>query len=400
MRTEPDTSGASIPNDTFYGMLGDTERRWLKERGTVRVWRQGYVITVEGQPVENVMVMMHGLAAASCAIQSGNTVLLRLYGPGDIIGGDAVLGCPVNVETVQALARCSAVVISADQFADLHRSAGIARAFGTAMARRVRDADEQAKARLASPLIRLARILLEVAAQGGAEEADAITIPVDLSQETLAAWLAVSRATVARMLAELRQLGAISTGYRKITIYQLDQLQEIAGTQGIKAVRSSPEASPEVAPYVRQSPHQVRRENSSTDPTRAVAPSLTDARKNPARNPANRREISRVSLENLHHTSETSDRLEPHPINPVLAHRGGKIYRANAFLARPLTPRELEIAMLIAGGKRDKEIAAVLIISPATVARHSANLRVKLGVRTRAQVAAWIAKNAVYGARR
>jgi DNA-binding CsgD family transcriptional regulator len=56
--------------------------------------------------------------------------------------------------------------------------------------------------------------------------------------------------------------------------------------------------------------------------------------------------------------------------------------------------------MLIAGGKRDKEIAAALIISPATVARHSANLRVKLGVRTRAQVAAWIAKNAVSAARR
>jgi CRP/FNR family cyclic AMP-dependent transcriptional regulator len=187
VNTEPDASGATIPNDTFYGMLGDTERRWLKERGTVRVWRQGYVITVEGQPVENVMVMMHGLAAASCAIQSGNTILLRLYRPGDIIGGDAVLGSPENVETVQALTRCSAVVISAEQFADLHRSAGIARAFGTAMARRVRDADEQAKAKLASPLIRLARILLEVAAQGGADEADAITIPVDLSQKTLAA---------------------------------------------------------------------------------------------------------------------------------------------------------------------------------------------------------------------
>jgi predicted ATPase/DNA-binding CsgD family transcriptional regulator len=56
-----------------------------------------------------------------------------------------------------------------------------------------------------------------------------------------------------------------------------------------------------------------------------------------------------------------------------------------------LTPRELEIAALIADGRTNKDIAAELVISPATVARHVANIMAKLGFRSRARIAAWIA---------
>jgi DNA-binding CsgD family transcriptional regulator len=55
-----------------------------------------------------------------------------------------------------------------------------------------------------------------------------------------------------------------------------------------------------------------------------------------------------------------------------------------------LTAREREIAGLIARGRSNKAIAAELVISPATVARHVANIMAKLGFRNRAQIAAWI----------
>jgi predicted ATPase/DNA-binding NarL/FixJ family response regulator len=57
-----------------------------------------------------------------------------------------------------------------------------------------------------------------------------------------------------------------------------------------------------------------------------------------------------------------------------------------------LTPRELEIAALIANGRSNKAIAADLVISPATVARHVANIMSKLGFRSRSQIAALIAR--------
>lgn len=50
------------------------------------------------------------------------------------------------------------------------------------------------------------------------------------------------------------------------------------------------------------------------------------------------------------------------------------------------------IAGLIAGGLSNKAIAAELGISPATAARHVANIFGKLGFRSRSQIAAWAAE--------
>ncbi len=56
-----------------------------------------------------------------------------------------------------------------------------------------------------------------------------------------------------------------------------------------------------------------------------------------------------------------------------------------------LTAREQQIAMLIARGLSNRAIADELVISPATAARHVANILGKLGLNSRAQVAAWTA---------
>ncbi len=56
-----------------------------------------------------------------------------------------------------------------------------------------------------------------------------------------------------------------------------------------------------------------------------------------------------------------------------------------------LTPREQQIAALVAGGRSNKSIADELFISPATAARHVANILAKLGFNSRAQIAAWVA---------
>jgi DNA-binding NarL/FixJ family response regulator len=54
-----------------------------------------------------------------------------------------------------------------------------------------------------------------------------------------------------------------------------------------------------------------------------------------------------------------------------------------------LTPREREVVRLIADGLSNRQIAERLVISERTADRHVSNILSKLGVRTRAQVAAW-----------
>jgi predicted ATPase/DNA-binding CsgD family transcriptional regulator/Tfp pilus assembly protein PilF len=71
------------------------------------------------------------------------------------------------------------------------------------------------------------------------------------------------------------------------------------------------------------------------------------------------------------------------------AHRGS----APSSHSTPLTPREHEIVRLIAQGLSNREIAHELVISPATAARHVANILGKLGFTSRTQVASWATRH-------
>lgn len=62
-----------------------------------------------------------------------------------------------------------------------------------------------------------------------------------------------------------------------------------------------------------------------------------------------------------------------------------------AMAPHPLTPREREIASLVAVGHSNKAIAQELCISKTTAARHVASILAKLGFTSRAQIAAWAA---------
>ena len=65
--------------------------------------------------------------------------------------------------------------------------------------------------------------------------------------------------------------------------------------------------------------------------------------------------------------------------------------RAAPGPAAPLTPRELQVARLIAAGRGNKQIAAELVISQRTAEGHVEHILTKLGFTCRAQVAAWAA---------
>ncbi|QYX82856.1 LuxR C-terminal-related transcriptional regulator [Streptomyces akebiae] len=73
-------------------------------------------------------------------------------------------------------------------------------------------------------------------------------------------------------------------------------------------------------------------------------------------------------------------RPEPEPTNPAPA-------------VSPLTPREREVAALVAKGMSNRQIASVLRRSPRTVDGHVENMLAKLGFGSRARIASWWTAN-------
>ncbi|HEX4941699.1 MAG TPA: helix-turn-helix transcriptional regulator, partial [Actinomycetota bacterium] len=74
--------------------------------------------------------------------------------------------------------------------------------------------------------------------------------------------------------------------------------------------------------------------------------------------------------------------LDETPAAPPRAARGRS--------ATDLTPREREIAVLVAEGLSNRDVASRLVISPRTAETHVEHILTKLGFTSRAQIAAWV----------
>ena len=68
--------------------------------------------------------------------------------------------------------------------------------------------------------------------------------------------------------------------------------------------------------------------------------------------------------------------------------------RDHPLTATPLTRREREVAVLLACGLTNRQIAAALVVTEKTVEAHVGHILGKLGLSSRVQLAAWTLRNA------
>ena len=61
----------------------------------------------------------------------------------------------------------------------------------------------------------------------------------------------------------------------------------------------------------------------------------------------------------------------------------------------PLSPREQEVARLIAQGMSNRELANALVITEKTAANHIDHIMTKLDLRSRTQIAIWAVRHGV-----
>jgi DNA-binding CsgD family transcriptional regulator len=78
---------------------------------------------------------------------------------------------------------------------------------------------------------------------------------------------------------------------------------------------------------------------------------------------------------------------------PAASNRSGR--RTAATSPRGLTARELEVARLVSQGRSNREIGSALFIADWTAATHVRNILAKLGLSSRAQIAAWAVEHGV-----
>jgi CRP/FNR family transcriptional regulator, cyclic AMP receptor protein len=206
--------------------LGDADRDELERRGGRRRFKSGSTLMHEGSPGAEVLLLLRGRVKASVTNADGREVVLGFQGPGELVGELAVIDDSARSSTVEALEEVEALAVSAPDFRALLGRPRFSGVLLRSLAQRFRDADRRrVEFASAQTLGRVAARLLELADRHGESGGETIVITLPISQEELAGWTGSSREAVAKALATLRNLGAIRTERRRITVLDPEGLK-------------------------------------------------------------------------------------------------------------------------------------------------------------------------------
>jgi len=218
-------------------MLTRQEQSTLRTRSTASRHREGTVIVAEGAANSRVTIIRSGWAKAT-VIKAHRQVLLRLYGPGELIGISAALTGAAPAETVTVTCfELHAMSLPARSFAEFLRRAPNA---STALHRlhqwRLEEADRLRAIRdYPTAAQRLAGLLVELCRPENdpiRHDDGTISVPTSgaaLSQQDLGSWIGDSRKTVVRAMSDLRKMQLTRhTLPRHVNITAPDRLRAFA----------------------------------------------------------------------------------------------------------------------------------------------------------------------------
>ncbi|MEA2161218.1 MAG: family transcriptional regulator, cyclic receptor protein [Solirubrobacteraceae bacterium] len=158
-------------------------------------------------------------------------VVLALRGPGELIGEMAALSSQRRTADAIAVDDVEIGVLAAQELSGFlreHPDAAfvLIRMLVSRLAEASRDVVDLATR---DSVGRVAKRLVELAAEHGTPVAGGTRIELSLSQDELASWIGATRETVARALRLMRQLQWVSTDHRSITVLDVEALRERSG---------------------------------------------------------------------------------------------------------------------------------------------------------------------------
>jgi CRP/FNR family transcriptional regulator, cyclic AMP receptor protein len=203
----------------------------IRAQGTPRRYKRGAALFLEGEIADRVFLVESGWVTLRTSGPEGDEMILGLRGPGQVVGEMSALDGAPRSATAIAVDDVETTVIAASSLSALIDSdAAIAGDLLRMLAQRLRDAGSDRFEFMAlDALARVARRLLDLADRFGSPDDDGGTrVELPLSQEELASWIGASREATVKALRTLREIGAVTTGRRVVTIVDRPALTRVA----------------------------------------------------------------------------------------------------------------------------------------------------------------------------
>jgi CRP/FNR family transcriptional regulator len=203
----------------------------LDRQKTAHEYQRGQIIFYEGNPPLAVYCVYSGVVKLYKAGKNDKRVLIRLLGPGEIIGYRALVADEPYAATAEAVETATICTISRDTLESvLADDFEITMRLMAKLATELRVSEEQMVTRTQDPVRqRTARFLIWLLEnlQHPSKKSSAISVP--LLREEMAQMIGTTPETLSRILREFANQGLINLDRKNIEVAKLRPLRRLAG---------------------------------------------------------------------------------------------------------------------------------------------------------------------------
>lgn len=228
-----DCSTCKIRNERVFCNLSHDQIQQLDAIKFTTAYPKGSVLFVEQQEPRGIFIVCSGKVKLTTSSLEGKTLILRIAGPGEVLGLSAsILGIPYEV-TAETLEPCQINFIKREEFNRfMAGSTEVCLHTAQALSTKYHDAQKELRslglAQSASE--RLARLLLQWCSENGTEGSTGIRIKVLLTHSEIAQLVGTTRETVTRLLSDLRRRGILLVKGSTFTIVRKSALEDLVTT--------------------------------------------------------------------------------------------------------------------------------------------------------------------------
>lgn len=225
-------TAAYWPPAGLLGRVDEADRGILMGLGHRVAYPAGQITIHEADTTDFALLLLGGMVKVTARAQDGREALLAVRMAGDLVGEFAGIDGQPRVGTVTACGRVLArYILRAELLECAERHPAIGRALNASVVAKLRTATGRIVDFTGCDVLgRLARILHHLAVTYGRPGRNEAQLP--LSQPEMATLVGAAESSIHKALRALRESGAVVTGYRRITILDLDHLARIAAAAG------------------------------------------------------------------------------------------------------------------------------------------------------------------------
>ncbi len=195
----------------------------------IRAYQARQTLYHEGMPALGIHILCSGRVKLSQGDNNGRQQILRIVGPGEICGEEALLEGAPYTNTAEVLETCQSAFVRREAFLDLLKNQDrillpLLRHICQVL---IETQNRLTLVALSDARTRMAAHLLELAERYGQPGPKGITVHLGLRRGELAALVGLSPETAMRLLSQFQREGLLDIQGRRLTLKSPDRLRAL-----------------------------------------------------------------------------------------------------------------------------------------------------------------------------